>query len=82
MKFKPQTKRPEKSNAIDYYLAQGTTEEATSGKEAWQACLETVPEPLSIAERKEWLGRLKDVVLASDAFFPFRDNVDRAYQVS
>ena len=34
------------------------------------------------AERKEWVDQLKAVSISSDAFFPFRDNIDRAYQVS
>ena len=33
------------------------------------------------AERKEWMAKLKRVALSSDAFFPFRDNIDRAHQV-
>lgn len=32
------------------------------------------------AERREWIGKLKDVAISSDAFFPFRDNIDRAFQ--
>ena len=32
-------------------------------------------------EKKEWIGKMKDVVLSSDAFFPFRDNIDHAKQV-
>ncbi|MPD04399.1 Bifunctional purine biosynthesis protein PURH [Portunus trituberculatus] len=45
------------------------------------AVLEEVPPPLSQAERDEWTRQLKGVSLSSDAFFPFRDNVDRARQV-
>ena len=37
-----------------------------------------MPEPLSEAERKDWLGKLDGVACASDAFFPFPDNVHRA----
>lgn len=32
-------------------------------------------------ERSSWLKELKEVSLSSDAFFPFRDNIDRAAQV-
>ena len=32
-------------------------------------------------EKDDWLAKLKGVALSSDAFFPFRDNVDRAVQV-
>ncbi len=34
------------------------------------------------AERQTWLSQLTSVALSSDAFFPFRDNIDRAKQVS
>lgn len=42
---------------------------------------EEVPEQLSETERKNWLSSLQAVALSSDAFFPFRDNVDRAKRV-
>ena len=45
------------------------------------AVLEEVPKPLSQVERDAWTAQLKGVCLSSDAFFPFRDNVDRAKQV-
>lgn len=45
------------------------------------AVLDEVPAPLTQAERDEWTAKLKGVALSSDAFFPFRDNVDRATQV-
>lgn len=47
----------------------------------WEAMYETVPPMLSSEERANWLKKLDKVALASDAFFPFRDNVDRAVQV-
>ena len=37
-----------------------------------------VPEPLTAEERAEWLSKLNNVALSSDAFFPFPDNVYRA----
>jgi phosphoribosylaminoimidazolecarboxamide formyltransferase/IMP cyclohydrolase len=45
---------------------------------ALRECLEGPLEPLSAAERREWLARLGGVSLASDGFIPFRDNVDHA----
>ena len=32
------------------------------------------------AEIDDWQKRMHDVVVASDAFFPFRDNIDRIAQ--
>ena len=46
--------------------------------EAWQQNFERLPRPLSEEDKKYWLGTLQDVSLASDAFFPFRDNIDQA----
>lgn len=39
------------------------------------------PAVLTDCEKKEWISKLCSVALASDAFFPFRDNIDRAKQV-
>ncbi|WFD44230.1 bifunctional phosphoribosylaminoimidazolecarboxamide formyltransferase/IMP cyclohydrolase [Malassezia psittaci] len=74
--FKKGTKRPEKSNAIDLFV-EGTK---LNGKEReeWEQLFESVPEPLSSSERESHASGLKDVVVASDAFFPFPDNVHRA----
>lgn len=41
-----------------------------------------VPEPLSLTDKKSWISSLKAVAVSSDAFFPFRDNIDRAKRVS
>lgn len=43
---------------------------------------EEVPEPLDETEKNNWLSSLQAVALSSDAFFPFRDNVDRAKRVN
>ncbi|MDX1358981.1 MAG: phosphoribosylaminoimidazolecarboxamide formyltransferase, partial [Clostridia bacterium] len=46
----------------------------------WISFFEEVPVKLTEKEKKEWLEKLTDVTLGSDAFFPFRDNIDRAYR--
>lgn len=48
----------------------------------WKAMYEEVPEPLDETEKNSWLSSLQAVALSSDAFFPFRDNVDRAKRVN
>ncbi|WAR05539.1 PUR9-like protein [Mya arenaria] len=78
MKFKPGTKRAEMANAIDQYVL-GTVGVDTD-RASWESVFEEVPATLSPAERSEWVSRLKGVSLSSDAFFPFRDNIDRAVQ--
>ena len=75
MQFATGLKRPEKINAIDIFLQ----EDATPAElKAWQANFREVPRRLSTDEKREWLDQLKGVALSSDAFFPFRDNIDRA----
>lgn len=78
LKFKAGVKRAEKSNAIDNFV--GGTVGKDMPESEFAAVLEEVPAPLSQAEREEWTRQLKGVALSSDAFFPFRDNVDRAVQ--
>ena len=75
MKFSQGLKRPEKINAIDLYLQDDAT---PAELRAWEANFRTVPERLSAEEKRAWLDRLRGVALSSDAFFPFRDNIDRA----
>ena len=36
------------------------------------------PEPITKQERAEWINRFAGITLGSDAFIPFRDNIDRA----
>ncbi|KAK2095606.1 hypothetical protein P7K49_027022 [Saguinus oedipus] len=76
MKFKTGVKRAEISNAIDQYVTGTIGEDEDLIK--WKALFEEVPELLTEAEKKEWVDKLSEVSVSSDAFFPFRDNVDRA----
>ncbi|PRD23423.1 UNVERIFIED_CONTAM: Bifunctional purine biosynthesis protein PURH [Trichonephila clavipes] len=48
--------------------------------EQFQNSLVNPPTPLTDAEKADWINQLKGVALSSDAFFPFRDNIDRAHQ--
>lgn len=76
MKFKAGVKRAEISNAIDQYVTGTIGEDEDLVK--WKALFEEVPDLLTEAEKKDWVGKLREVSISSDAFFPFRDNVDRA----
>ena len=74
-KFREGIKRVEKDNALDQYFEGGLT----SDEEArWKTNFERVPGKLSPEQKRKWLDTLTDVAIASDAFFPFRDNIDRA----
>ena len=74
-KFRKGLKRPEKINAIEAYLRGNMTREE---RRVWEACFDTVPLPLSEDARRAWIRQMDDIVLSSDAFIPFRDNIDRA----
>lgn len=50
--------------------------------EQWASYYEEIPQPLTEADKTEWIKQLSGVAISSDAFFPFRDNVDRARLVS
>lgn len=75
MKFRQGLSRPEQNNAIDLWLEDELTEVE---QKAWEACFEEVPQRLTPAEKREWLKGLSGVSYGSDAFLPFRDNIDRA----
>lgn len=77
MKFRQGVGRPEKDNARDLFVRVDTTEYELG---LLNEFLEEVPERFTAEERETWLKGLKGVILGSDAFFPFRDNIDRAYK--
>lgn len=70
-------KRPDKSNAIDLYVT-NQIPKTEPEKSDYESKFAELPEPLTEAEREEWLKKLNNVALSSDAFFPFPDNVHRA----
>ncbi|PBP22695.1 bifunctional purine biosynthesis protein [Diplocarpon rosae] len=77
IKWKKGTKRPDKSNAIDL-LVSGQLPKDGPEREGYEAFFEEVPAPFTEEERADWLGKLSEVAVSSDAFFPFIDNVYRA----
>ncbi|NOU98378.1 phosphoribosylaminoimidazolecarboxamide formyltransferase [Paenibacillus sp. LMG 31456] len=75
MAFRPGLSRAEQNNAIDLWLE----DEVTSVENAsWESCFSEVPPRLTREEKREWLNKLQGVTYGSDAFLPFRDNIDRA----
>lgn len=74
--FKEEIKRPDRDNAIDVYLSEDYEDVIGEGK--WQQLFTQKPEIFSRKEQREYLASLKGVCLASDAFFPFGDNIERA----
>ncbi|XP_028293147.1 bifunctional purine biosynthesis protein ATIC [Gouania willdenowi] len=75
-RFRSGVKRAEMANAIDQYVSDTIGE--GPDLEVWKSMFDEVPPPLSQTEKKNWISSLKAVAVSSDAFFPFRDNIDRA----
>ncbi len=70
--------RADRDNAIDLYIGEDADDVLADG--AWQKVFEQRPQPLTAAEKKEFLAGVGDVALGSDAFFPFGDNIERAHR--
>jgi len=75
LKFKSTVKRTEKVNARVAYISDDMT---APERKLWEELFEEVPEMMTAEERAAWANELTGVALSSDAFFPFRDNIDQA----
>ena len=78
LQFVEGIRRPDRDNAIDVYLSDEYEDVLAEG--AWQNTFTVKPEPLTAAEKKEWISRQSGLTVGSDAFFPFGDNVERAHK--
>ena len=74
--FREDVKRPERDNAIDIYLSQDSDDVLADGN--WEHLFTVKPQPFTKEEQRAYLAKIKGVCLASDAFFPFGDNIERA----
>ena len=70
--------RPERDNTIDIYISDESEEVLAEGK--WQQFFSERPKEFTKEQKREWLSRQGGVSLGSDAFFPFGDNVERAFR--
>ena len=80
LKFIDGLKRPEKVNVIDQYLLWDELSDAEV--EEVNSKLTEYAQPLTHGQRLDWIKKIKGVALSSDAFFPFRDSIDRASRSS
>jgi phosphoribosylaminoimidazolecarboxamide formyltransferase/IMP cyclohydrolase len=75
--FREGLARPLRDNAVDQYLQ----EQLPAPQEAlWRENFTAVPERMTAKQKQYWLSERGGVTLGSDAFFPFRDSIDRAAQ--
>ena len=78
LQFVEGIRRPDRDNAIDLYISEEHDDVLAEG--VWQTIFQVKPEVLTAQEKQEWIARLSDVTVGSDAFFPFGDNVERAHK--
>ena len=78
LQFVDGIRRPDRDNAIDIYISDEHDDVLAEG--VWQNTFKARPQVLTEAEKKEWIARQSGVTVGSDAFFPFGDNVERAFK--
>ena len=78
LQFVEGIRRPDRDNAIDIYTSDEYMDILAEGE--WQQWFALKPEVLTAEEKREWVATQSDVTCGSDAFFPFGDNVKRAYK--
>ena len=76
--FKEKIRRADRDNAIDLYIGDEYMDVLADG--AWENIFTEKPEVFTKEEKREWLDKLTDVTLGSEAFFPFFDNIERAHK--
>ncbi len=70
--------RADRDNAIDLYIGEDYMDVLADG--AWERIFKEKPEVFTGEEKRAWLDTMTDVALGSDAFFPFSDNIERAFR--
>ena len=78
LQFVDGIKRADRDNAIDVYIGEEYMDVLADG--AWEKVFKVKPSVFTREEKRAWLDKMQDVSLGSDAFFPFGDNIDRAYK--
>ncbi|MBQ8217344.1 MAG: phosphoribosylaminoimidazolecarboxamide formyltransferase [Oscillospiraceae bacterium] len=78
LQFVDDIRRPDRDNAIDIYTSNEYMDVLEEGE--WQKVFKVKPEVLTEDEKKRWIATQSGVTVGSDAFFPFGDNVKRAYK--
>ncbi len=76
--FKDKISRPDRDNAIDLYIGDEYMDLLADG--VWENTFTEKPAVFTVEEKRAWLNKLTGVALGSDAFFPFGDNIERAFK--
>lgn len=75
--FREDLGRPVRDNVIDGYI--NGNEEDVCAEGIWQKYFTRQPDRLTAEDKRSYLDTMRGVSLGSDAFFPFADNIQRAY---
>lgn len=78
LQFVDHIRRPDRDNAIDIYISDEYEDLLAEG--VWQSTFKVKPDVLTREEKKMWIAGQSGVSVGSDAFFPFGDNIERAYK--
>ncbi len=78
LQFVDGIRRADRDNAIDVYIGEEYMDVLADG--AWEKIFKEKPPVFTREEKRAWLDQMEDVALGSDAFFPFGDNIERAYK--
>ena len=78
LQFVDGIKRADRDNAIDVYIGEDYMDVLADGR--WESVFKVKPPVFTREEKRAWLDQMEDVALGSDAFFPFGDNIDRAFK--
>ncbi len=76
--FREDIGRPTRDNVIDGYINQNEEDVCADGN--WQKYFKSQPSHFTKEEQEEYLKTIDGVSLGSDAFFPFPDNIERAFK--
>ncbi|MDO4617256.1 MAG: phosphoribosylaminoimidazolecarboxamide formyltransferase [Lachnospiraceae bacterium] len=78
LQFVDNIRRADRDNAIDVYIGEEYMDVLADG--AWEKIFKVKPAVFTREEKRAWLDQMEGVTLGSDAFFPFSDNIERAYK--
>ena len=78
LQFVDGIRRADRDNAIDVYIGDEYMDVLEDGR--WETVFKVKPPVFTKEEKRAWLDQMQDVSLGSDAFFPFGDNIDRAFK--
>lgn len=78
LEFVDDIARPNRDNAIDVYIGDEYEDVLKDG--VWQTIFKTKPAVFTKEEKRAWLDQMQGISIGSDAFFPFGDNIERAYK--